>query len=248
VDPEPYSFEQRGNQSAYALRAVADDVFAALFAGEGCTALSNSGRAPVRVFRISNGEGILRDYRRGGLAALFLQNAFIGNRMLQEFEVHRYLFAEGARVPEVLGVAWKKHRVFYRGSIATRRIPGETLLEFLMEDENEKRSACLLEAGKAIRGMHDKGVWHADLQLKNLMVAGEDVWIIDLDGARKSPSLRDSARARNLLRLRRSFEKHGVALGNFATLLAGYGPIVIPSWLDWAYRFRGATATVRGTR
>ena len=245
---ESYRFETRKGQHALALDDESDAVFNALFEGENCTEASDVGRAAVAFFPLGEGEGVLRHYKRGGWMASSLGDCYFGNRMRAEFTVLQAYYEAGGNVPQPLGVLWEKRGPLYRGAIATRRLMGETLLCFLSEFHKDGPEAVLREAGAAVRQMHDYGVWHADLQVKNLMVAHESVWVIDFDNAKKKDCLSDVARAQNLLRLRRSFEKHQLALDNFATFLEGYGPLRIPTWLDWIYRVRGASAQFLGGR
>ncbi|MCF6285148.1 MAG: phosphotransferase [Candidatus Hydrogenedentes bacterium] len=245
MHPDDYRFETRHGQSAYALHEEAGRVFGALFEGRNCVAATDVGRAAVQVFPLAHGEGIVRTYRRGGLAALFLRDRFLGNRMLREFEVHLAYYRAGGPVPELLGVCWECRDFLCRGAIATRRLVGETLLDGLIRADAAEAGEMLRLAGQAIRHMHDFGLWHADLQLKNMLVSERALWLIDFDRARQYRVLGRFGRARNLLRLRRSFEKHGRSRTDYETLLAGYGAIDIPWWLDWAYRMRGASAPMR---
>ena len=240
VDSNEYQKEIRGMTTAWALRGEATAVLGALFDGIGCSTGVGGGRGTIRYFPLSRGEGVLRRYQRGGVAACVLKDGFFGNRMEREFDVMCSYRRDGGPVPEPLGVCWSRRGGFFRGAIATRRIPGQTLLEYLQGVRPAQADAVLRKTGVAIRHMHDQGVWHADLQVKNILVADNEIWLIDFDNARRAGTLGAVACARNLLRLRRSFEKHGLALDNFATLLAGYGALAIPKWLDWAYRVRSA--------
>jgi len=246
VYPDAYQMEIRGNRTALALRGEAASVFGTLFDGAGATPLESAGRAPVYHFPLSAGEGVLRYYRRGGVAAWLADDRFLGNRMAREFDLLVDYYRGGGAVPEPLGVFWERRGFVFRGAIATRRIAGVTLLDALRDSDAAGAAAALVAAGGAIRHMHDYGIWHADLQLKNILVSDGAVWLIDFDGARRVRALGRLQRCRNLLRLRRSFEKLGPPLNNFSTLLEGYGPIRFPSWLDWAYRLRGASARLRG--
>jgi tRNA A-37 threonylcarbamoyl transferase component Bud32 len=56
--------------------------------------------------------------------------------------------------------------------------------------------------------MHDSGLWHADLNLQNVLVAADgDVHILDLAGSRIRHPLPEAARHENLARLWRSLLK-----------------------------------------
>ena len=245
---ESYRSETRKGQQALALDDEFDAVSSALFEGRNCTEASDVGRASVAFFPLGDGEGVLRHFKRGGWIASCLGNRYFGNRMLAEFAVLQAYHEAGGNVPQPLGVRWEKRGPLYCGAIATRRLQGVTLLRFLSDGDGSKADGVLQQAGSVVRQMHDYGLWHADLQVKNLMVVDESVWIIDFDNGKKKDRLFDVARARNLLRLRRSFEKHGLTLDNFAMFMNGYGVVRIPRWLDWIYRVRGASAQYRGGR
>ena len=75
--------------------------------------------------------------------------------------------------------------------------------------------------------MHDAGIAHPDLNLRNILVAGDGgIVLLDFDRAanygRPAPP---SARRRNLLRMSRSARKRGDHLtpADWAALARGYG-------------------------
>jgi hypothetical protein len=84
----------------------------------------------------------------------------------------------------------------------------------------------------------------------NILVSGDRVWLLDFDRARVVSGAGPLARARNLLRLRRSVQKAGLPARVFDTIREGYGGVVIPAWLDRVYALRGhfAGATRREER
>jgi aminoglycoside phosphotransferase (APT) family kinase protein len=64
-----------------------------------------------------------------------------------------------------------------------------------------------------VRALHDAGVEHADLNLKNLLVRPGppvEAFVIDLDKSRRGGPLSRAAAVRNLERLLRSAEKLGL--------------------------------------
>jgi tRNA A-37 threonylcarbamoyl transferase component Bud32 len=62
-------------------------------------------------------------------------------------------------------------------------------------------------AGLLIRQFHQAGFFHGDLQLKNILVAAEQLLLIDFDRSYRKPSLSAREKMKNLLRLNRSVEK-----------------------------------------
>ena len=245
VLPDTYVLEQTPGQGVIALASEHDPVSAALRDNTGCVELSDVGRAAVFRFALSTGNGILRQYRRGGLLGPVFGDRFLGNRMRHEFEVSLAWYQLGGPIPEPLGVAWRKTGMMYRGAYAARQVDGVTLLRYLQEDI-PLADTVLESVGSTIRQLHDAGFWHADLQVKNIMISEGKPFLIDFDKARRVTLLGPVLRSRNLLRLRRSFEKQGLSLDNFATLLKGYGNLAIPGWLACLYRLRGMSAGLRG--
>lgn len=232
-----YSFIEKNGRSGYVLTAEADAVTGALLDGTGCTVDAASGRGQVSRFPLESGEGVLRHYRRGGLIAHISKDRFLGNRMLAEFRVHLALYQQGFPVPEPLGVFWEQRGPFFRGAIATRSLDAITLLDYLKEPDAKRD--VLVQCGQRVRELHDLGVWHADLQVKNIMTDGVQIWLLDFDNAQMGKPISERARARNLLRLRRSLEKHRRSLDNFDSILEGYGKLGLPRWLSGLYRIRG---------
>ena len=237
---ENYTLLEEGRQRAWVLSREADLLGPALLRGEGTTSLGTGGRGEIARLPLAEGECIIRAYRRGGLAALFLRDQFLfHNRMLAEFRLTLGLHQDGAAVPEPLGVVWESRVGRYRGAIATRRLPGQTLLEHL---RSTAAPEVLRLTGRRFRELHDLGLWHADLQVKNVITDGRDVWVIDFDNARRGRPVSALGRCRNLLRFRRSLEKNGLSLDNFDQILQGYGDLGISPWLSALYRIRGTVS------
>ena len=74
------------------------------------------------------------------------------------------------------------------------------------ENISSKRKT-IRSAGLLIRQFHQAGFFHGDLQLKNILVAGDQLLLIDFDRSYRKPTLSVKERMKNLLRLNRSVEK-----------------------------------------
>jgi 3-deoxy-D-manno-octulosonic acid kinase len=161
-------------------------------------------------------ELFVRRSRRGGLARLLLRDTFFGvsARPFDELGITSKVYRRGVPVAEPMGamVEWIAPGI-YRGFFLSRAIRGMTLWEFLRTDDDPiVKKHVLMTARAAIVTMHDKGLFHADLNLHNLMVtqSGETfkVVILDLDKAQLyDASLRPALRRKNAQRLLRSARK-----------------------------------------
>jgi 3-deoxy-D-manno-octulosonic acid kinase len=206
---------------------------------------------------------VLRRYRHGGLVGTFTRTLLLGpGRPLSELSVTARAAAAGAPVPHVLClVLWPTWGPFWSGVIGTRE---ETDAEELLGAWRDRpagpgRWRLLRRVGGAIRRLHDAGVEHRDLQLRNVLIApgsgpeaseggGERVIVIDLDRARFHAGLPLSPRRRadNLARLVRSAVKEGLLAARgpcreLAALLGGYAAgdrTLRGELLRWARRER----------
>ena len=120
-----------------------------------------------------------------------------------------------AAVTQRLGLA------FYSAYLVSLEIPDAVdLIEYFEAGAPwPERRRVLASAGRAVRAMHDQGLVHADLHLKNLLVTrpaeNPAVHILDWDKSTVSSSLTTKQRFSNLARLDRSGAKlarRGVAV------------------------------------
>jgi tRNA A-37 threonylcarbamoyl transferase component Bud32 len=163
---------------------------------------------PVRVPLPDESFGVLRRYLHGGLLRAITGPLFAGApRPLRELRALERARAGGVQVPEGLAAFVRPRAgLLHEGWILTREVPGaRDLVEVLPEGTGA--GAVLEAAGREARRMHDAGVRHADLHVKNVLVAGDGVWLLDFDRARVLDPLPDADRRRNLLRFDRSVVK-----------------------------------------
>jgi 3-deoxy-D-manno-octulosonic acid kinase len=157
---------------------------------------------------------VLRCYRRGGLLARVVRETYLGveARPFRELAVTVEARRRGVAAPEVLA-ARVEGRLAYRGAIITAEVADAvTLLDALRGARDDaRRRALSAGAGRVVAAMHRAGVWHADLNLTNLLApagGSVDVTILDFDRARLAPApLARHARRSNLERLARSLRK-----------------------------------------
>ncbi|MBW2059099.1 MAG: phosphotransferase [Deltaproteobacteria bacterium] len=193
------------------------------------------GRGNLRLFSVSGRADrrfVVRHYTHGGILRRVL-----GDRFLQKSrpfvetittEKIRTLGIPTARV--VAALTYPSRGPFYRGELITEEIPGAldlvSLLSNMRRAPFQKRAGLWREAvkraGRAVRLMHDRGVYHGDLNLKNILVRNPygscpEIYIIDFDRSKIQDSLSTEERMKNLLRLDRSAEKwktRGIPISN----------------------------------
>ncbi len=230
---------RRGRSTALVREDDADRIAEALLDNEGCEVLHAGGRGNLLRFACTGGHGLIRRYQRGGMMRHILRDAYIlENRPCREFRLHLHAERQGLSVPPLLGVCWERRGLLLRGAIATQEVAAKTLQEYVEADIPHAEDA-LRACGTLIRRMHDMDIWHADLQVRNILVGEGGPWIIDFDNAVLRPNLTPLLRARNLLRLRRSIEKNGLPVALFAPICKGYGIEALPPWLSRIYERKG---------
>ncbi|MCP4006957.1 MAG: hypothetical protein GY725_22485 [bacterium] len=164
---------------------------------------------------------VLRRYRHGGLLGWLTGSLYVGtSRAAEELSVTAAAEALDAPVPHALCVVlWPVFGPFWSAMIGTREEPNASELLGVLHSLKDVKARRILiaEVADAVRRLHDAGVDHRDLQLRNLLVVpnsgGRRIVAVDLDKAvfHGSGGLSSSVRANNLGRLHRSAVKNGLA-------------------------------------
>jgi hypothetical protein len=188
-----------------------------------CTAESESaeeyryhGRSPLKVIRLRDGEtALIRPYRHGGFFRGLTRSWFVTwpPRPFRELAITEELRRRGLRTVEVYAACVRRVcGPVYRGCFVTRELPGAKDLWATLQDESVRRSqleSVLRAAAESVRTMHREGVYHSDLNLKNILIRlgaeGVDGYVIDFDRAKLFlGKLPPALVKRNLNRLLRS--------------------------------------------
>jgi len=177
------------------------------------------GRERLCLLHLGSGEtALVRRYRHGGFFRKFTGDIFFTwpPRPFRELAVTLEARRRGVPTVEALG-AWVE-RVggpFYRGWFITGELKGALDLWDALGGElfsASERKILLEAAARSVRRMHQMGVYHEDLNLKNIVVRREGDriagYIIDLDKAKLfSGEISAHRSGRNLGRLLRSVRK-----------------------------------------
>ncbi len=160
---------------------------------------------------------VLRQYSHGGMLRALTGNLYLfGARSFQELALTEEIRSSG--IPTVSSLGAIHHRIFfpfYQAYFLSVEVPRAIdLIQFFQETVAMPSSETLSlkrktirSAGLLIRQFHQAGFFHGDLQLKNILVAGDQLLLIDFDRSYRKPALSVQERIKNLLRLNRSVEK-----------------------------------------
>lgn len=169
------------------------------------------GRGNAWFIETPHGPVVLRHYLRGGWAATFSRQSYFftgvsRSRPFREYHLLAELHALGLPVPRPVAALCEHHGVISTGAIMTVCIAASiTLADILAGDDHVE--GLWTRVGKCIRRFHDAGVWHADLNARNILLdADHQVFLIDFDRSRFRPGRPVNGEG-NLNRLKRSLVK-----------------------------------------
>ncbi len=169
------------------------------------------GRSSTWFFDYSNGIGVLRHYWRGGLVGRLLSDQYLytglkNTRTYKEYLLLVELEARGLNVPKPLAAKVDHGGLIYRGDLITQAIPDAASLLDLLKTRALSDDE-VIAIGKTIANFHQQGVFHADLNINNIMLDNSGrVYIIDFDRGRLVKPMHPCLK-RNMQRLQRSFIK-----------------------------------------
>jgi tRNA A-37 threonylcarbamoyl transferase component Bud32 len=152
------------------------------------------GRGRLRAVKLRNGDAaLIRPYRHGGLLRHLLRGIFFSwpPRPFRELAITEEVRRRGIPTVEVLGACVKRIAgPFYRGWLVTRQLHGGEDLWTAIRDGLVRRAGTkkvLNAVAGSLRVLHREGIYHRDLNLKNIVVRRESDgvkgYIIDFDRA-----------------------------------------------------------------
>jgi predicted Ser/Thr protein kinase len=160
---------------------------------------------------------VLRQYSHGGLLRAITGNLyFFGERSFRELAVTEEIRSCGIpTIPTVGAIHYRVFFPFYQAYFLSLEVPlavdlsqyfGQIGAHPSRETISTKRKT-IRSVGHLIRQFHQAGFFHGDLQLKNILVASDQLLLIDFDRSYRKSILSARERMKNLLRLNRSAEK-----------------------------------------
>ncbi len=197
---------------------------------------------------------MVRLYAHGGALGGLFGAWFLGaGRMLEEFRVHLHALRSG--VPTSVPVALRVERrgPLVRAHYVTRKVVDAVdLMDFVDQDPDlppTRRRGLARSVADGVARMHDAGILHADLNLRNLLVrrASDEALVIDFDKARQCTAVSLDERLGNLYRLERSAWKRpatrqAVGLLDRLRVLRAY----LGRYPDWHEREADVARAYRG--
>jgi 3-deoxy-D-manno-octulosonic acid kinase len=180
----------------------------------GALGLQPGGRGGVAMVDTPAGECVLRHYRRGGMVAALMGDRYLWTgagrtRGFAEFRLLQAIAKLALPAPQVVAARYRRVGIHYRADLITRRIADtQTLAQCIPAKRLDAELAQ--EVGALVARFHREGVWHADLNAHNILVANDALYLIDFDRGRLRPPAQ-GWRMANLQRLRRSLLKLGAA-------------------------------------
>ncbi|UOD51475.1 3-deoxy-D-manno-octulosonic acid kinase [Orrella daihaiensis] len=188
--------------------------------------VGRGGRGSAWQLLVNDEPAVLRRYRRGGMMAKVNRDHYLWlglelTRAFKEFRLMLRLAEAGHRVPRPVSAMVKRSGIFYRAAILTRFIEHRGAL---CDCDSE---VAWRAAGTSVARLHQAGVWHADLNVHNILIDAHDqAWLIDFDRAREGVADPQKLQE-NLSRLLRSVRKTCPDLEQrlWPVLLGGYGRI-----------------------
>lgn len=193
---------------------------------------SSSGRNITWFVEHQDQRWALRHYWRGGLIAKLIKDAYPfssyhNTRAFAELQLLEQLYEEGFAVPKPVAAQVVRSGLLYRADILTTLLPNAQDLVALLAERALSNEAWQT-LGQLIAKFHLRGVYHADLNAKNILLSEQQFYLIDFDRG----ELRDAAASwqrSNIERLLRSFRKEKAKLPTLAfddacwqQLMAGY--------------------------
>lgn len=171
---------------------------------------TKKGRGSTVLYTLDSRDLVLRHYHRGGLWGILMKDRYFAasggsQRALLEFKLLDYMFGQGLPVPRPF-MARQEHKwAFVFNDIITYQIKdSEDLFAILKKRPLTEAEACSI--GMTIACFFAHGVIHTDLNVHNIMLTRDQVYLIDFDKCYRT-AIRQSHKEAMLSRLKRSFVK-----------------------------------------
>lgn len=172
---------------------------------------ANSGRGSAWTVRSDHGDWVLRHYFRGGFAAKLGKDRYLWTglektRAFREFRLLAQMRDKGLPVPNPVAASVIKSGFTYRCDLVMECISHELTFSKWLNSSESEIGVEWAKVGECIARFHSRNIYHADLNTHNILIAKDQVYVIDFDRGAVMPSS-GAWRSRNMDRLKRSVEK-----------------------------------------
>ncbi len=170
---------------------------------------ARAGRGSVWFVNSVDGVWALRHYCRGGLVARLINDHYLWlgegrTRSFQEWRLLAALVELGLPVPAPVAARYIRLGPCYHADLITAFVDAPSFQTLMLEQR--LNAAIWYRAGEVVRRFHEAGVFHADLNIRNMLVRADgEVFLLDFDKGRQRPP--GGWAQHNLERLERSIHK-----------------------------------------
>jgi 3-deoxy-D-manno-octulosonic acid kinase len=170
---------------------------------------AGDGRGNVWFVQSPDGVWALRHYRRGGIVSRLIDDQYVWlgearTRSFREWRLLAELSGQGLPVPPPVAARYQRWGPFYRADLITGFVDAPSLQTLMLEQRLS--AGGWQRVGRVLRRFHDAGVYHADLNIRNILVRADgEVFVLDFDRGELRPP--GPWAAQNLSRLERSIHK-----------------------------------------
>lgn len=161
----------------------------AYWRARGALAESAGGRGTVAFIADGARRWVLRHYRRGGLVARVLDDAYLWTgadrtRAFREWRLLCELHGAGLPVPRPVAASYARTGPLYRADLITEELPTRRTVAHALADA-PLDAAAWRAIGACVGRLHAHGVQHADLNAHNLLLGPDGaVYVLDFDRGR----------------------------------------------------------------
>ena len=180
----------------------------------GSSLIADRGRGGIKVIETEGQKLAVRAYRHGGLFRRLTGPFFLNaGRATSEAEIMLYLRERGFPAAAPFAAVIEKLFIFRRLYLITLfEEDAAALLDYLQTCKERERMRVAVRLAELLWGLHQAGVYHRDLHLRNVLVTRENrLILLDFDRAAKKPLTPDDVESmvRRLGRFTGKMEKQG---------------------------------------
>ena len=140
------------------------------------------GRSSIRILKP---DMVVRTLMHGGIFRRITRSRFISaHRSFRELEINAHLLSHNVPTPEIIALRLTKKGIFTTIDVISKMVPDSADMLSYLQENADVDNTIFHRTGTLIRQMHESGVYHADLHVKNILITGnESPWLLDLDKA-----------------------------------------------------------------